>query len=372
MVDFGRTAEGRGGMLVAHSGFGSQTGIVPHQARIETACGQHGQDDNRGEGDRARSGIDAGEFSELHQCDQDRLHENIDHRPSADGIDDPIQHGAVMQRPVCSDMRRNQQDGQSDELQDGHRDAGEEHQCGQRPHPDLQQFPHPAEDRAGLTGAQPDDGQDGVDVRRDVKHDRGERERPGALDRGRLAVVQAKTAPRAPHARRGPAYQTADVAADAPAMHGSCGPVRCGGVRNRASAHPAVAGFHRLPHRLVVERVVGQDHDHHQPAECEDGWAEIDGGHPAEANISDEQAQQIDFHHGPGTQILHPGVDGAQFRWWPLQPQSEQDGQHAKDAGERRDDGGDQHDQRDFPQAIFLHLHRAAEPARRRAAARRC
>src|SRR5882757_8718689 len=76
-------------------------GTVPDQPGIERPGREHGQDHDRGEGDRSRPGSDGHNGAELDDADEDRLHENVEHGPTADGIDDPVEHGTVI--PVGPD-----------------------------------------------------------------------------------------------------------------------------------------------------------------------------------------------------------------------------------------------------------------------------
>ena len=73
---------------------GGSAARIPHQARIEGDDGEHGQHHDGSEAGRAHLGIDLGELVETDQRHQDRDHEDVDHRPAADEVDDAEGAGA--------------------------------------------------------------------------------------------------------------------------------------------------------------------------------------------------------------------------------------------------------------------------------------
>ncbi len=63
----------------------------------------------------------------LHQCGQDGSHVDIQHRPAADQFDDPVELGPLHRLPGGTALNGDQQQGQGDQLEQRHHDAGGEH-----------------------------------------------------------------------------------------------------------------------------------------------------------------------------------------------------------------------------------------------------
>src|SRR5882672_12954694 len=97
---------------------------IPDQARIEAGRRHHRQHHHRAEGERRRPGAHARERSELHHGDEQRDHEDVEHRPAADRLDQAIEARALVRPPVGAELHREEQHHEADDLGQRHQDAG--------------------------------------------------------------------------------------------------------------------------------------------------------------------------------------------------------------------------------------------------------
>src|SRR5260370_4655620 len=72
---------------------------IPHQPGIEGGGGEHGDDDDGGEGYGPDTGLDGGDRAKLNETGEDREHEDVDHRPAPDRLDDSIKEPTIAQPP---------------------------------------------------------------------------------------------------------------------------------------------------------------------------------------------------------------------------------------------------------------------------------
>src|SRR5579859_4451836 len=108
---------------------------IPHQSWVERLGGENGQQHDRREGDRARFGVDPRQVAELHQRRQDREHEHVDVRPSADILDEAMEPGPRHHPLGEAAPDRQQEPGEARQLDERHRDRRQEHDQRQRPEP---------------------------------------------------------------------------------------------------------------------------------------------------------------------------------------------------------------------------------------------
>src|SRR2546422_5602688 len=106
---------------------------VPDQARVEARRRAHRQHDHRAEGERRRAGAHARERGELHHGDEQGDHEDVEHRPAADRLDQAIEARALVRAPVDAELHREEQHHQADDLGERHQDARDEHDHGEVP-----------------------------------------------------------------------------------------------------------------------------------------------------------------------------------------------------------------------------------------------
>src|SRR5688572_10315154 len=72
---------------------------VPDETRVEGHGGEHGEDDDAAERDRPGARRDRRDGVEAHERDENGEHEDVDHRPAADRLDDAVEGRAVAQPP---------------------------------------------------------------------------------------------------------------------------------------------------------------------------------------------------------------------------------------------------------------------------------
>src|SRR3984893_9938664 len=81
---------------------------VPHQPRVEGLGREHCQDHDSAKGEGAGAGLDRDHRAERDQRAEQRLHENVDHRPAPDETYDVIEPGAVAQPSRAGGLDRDQ------------------------------------------------------------------------------------------------------------------------------------------------------------------------------------------------------------------------------------------------------------------------
>src|SRR5262249_36739623 len=91
-VRFLVTARDCGTCDVSLSAMGTpfRTGAIPEEPRIERPDGQHCENHDGGEEEQAGRGRDRHQRLQLDQCSGERVDEDVDHRPAADDVDEPV------------------------------------------------------------------------------------------------------------------------------------------------------------------------------------------------------------------------------------------------------------------------------------------
>src|SRR5260370_384359 len=77
---------------------------VPHQPRVEGLSREHGQDDGATKRERPDPGLDRDHRAERDERPEQRLHEDVDHRPASDKAYDMVEPGAVAQPPGAAGL----------------------------------------------------------------------------------------------------------------------------------------------------------------------------------------------------------------------------------------------------------------------------
>src|SRR5258708_9793200 len=91
---------------------------IPHQPGIEGGGGEHGDDDDGGEGYGPDTGLDGGDRAKLNETGEDREHEDVDHRPAPDRLDDSIKERTIAQPPSAAAAGGDPQEHHTPDLQD--------------------------------------------------------------------------------------------------------------------------------------------------------------------------------------------------------------------------------------------------------------
>ena len=140
----------------------------------------------------------------------------------------------------------------------------------------------------------------------------------------------------------------------------TAGPSRGTAAWSTAGAGEA-ARLHLLPDRLPVEDGVGHDRGQHQRAERVERRADLDVDEVDQLHVGDEDAEQVDLDHRPGAQVLEPGEEPPQVPRRAPQPEADEHVGHGRQAEERRDGGGEEHDERELPEPVPLQALRPGE-----------
>src|SRR6266568_4062535 len=192
---------------------------IPDQAGIEGLRREHGQHHHHHEEHDPQAGLHRHQRLELHEGDDERIDEYIEHRPPAYELDQLVDPGTVMAVLDRATLHRHQQVAERSQFAQRDHHARDKHDEGQRPRARRVQENHPAHDGVRLGRPQRGGAQHRQDVRRYVADRRGDHQRPRVLDRVPAAPHEHRAAARAiPRVRTigRPRQQPAGRAGDQP------------------------------------------------------------------------------------------------------------------------------------------------------------
>src|SRR5215472_1408527 len=106
---------------------------IPEQSRVEGLRRKHGEHHDAHEEHDPGTGLHRHQRLQLHERDDERIDEYVEHRPAADELDYTIHACAVVPVPDLATLYLDQQVRQCDELAEGDHNARDEHDERERP-----------------------------------------------------------------------------------------------------------------------------------------------------------------------------------------------------------------------------------------------
>src|ERR1019366_7809344 len=163
---------------------------VPDQTRIKGFGREHGQHHHGGEKQHTLARRHRHQRLQLHQGHGEGVDEHIEHRPSADDYDQPIEPCALTAALDRTLLYADQQIGERHQLAQGNHDARDQHQERERPRSRGVEKRHAAQDGVTLGARGCGRVEHRQHVGRNVADGRGDEQRPGGPDRAMAADLE--------------------------------------------------------------------------------------------------------------------------------------------------------------------------------------